>query len=196
MSTKKIIISLDVVKISDKLSLNAIHGVKHFSPIDRFYIEENGYIEKIKSVNKIEFLLYNLENINPTYTIQLLLCLPELWEKINYRDLLNLLENFTNSFSFYSFIGFTYKYLNINLFNDIFDNENIDNKYKKDCLLYFANTLATLYMDESDYLEFNENLLGVSLESWNNVKQRLYLESKIKKSIPIDDLYTTLLQWK
>ena len=50
-----------------------------------------------------------MKRVNPTYTNILFLCLPELWEKIGVDDLVAMLENVTNTFSYYVIIEFTYK---------------------------------------------------------------------------------------
>lgn len=189
---KKIIVSTEVKKLSEKLSVDSFQNVQHYFPIDRFFIEENGYLEKIKSVDAIEFIFHNLESVNTNYTVQLLLCLPELWEGIWYEDIINLIENFTNSFSFYTLIGFTYQYLEIDLLDEIFYNENVDLKYKKDCADYFHRITATFYLSEYDMFEFNENLFGISLNDWNYTKQRLLSDKRVRPSLEIDDLYKKL----
>nr|WP_314499223.1 hypothetical protein [uncultured Chryseobacterium sp.] len=168
----------------------------HYSPIDRFFIEENGYLEKILSVNYLEFLLYNFEQINPTYTIQLFLCVPEIWEKVNFKDINTLIENFTNSFSFYSLIGFTYKYLEIDLLDEIFYNKNVNISFKKNCSKYFPNILATLYMDEYDYFEFKENLFGISLEQIKNLQKKFHENIDFKNAISYNKLHKKLISIK
>ena len=66
----------EVRKLSDLISERAPNEAECF-PIDRYFLEE--FLEEIEKVDKGQFLLYNLENLNNTYTVQLLLCLPELW---------------------------------------------------------------------------------------------------------------------
>ena len=57
-------------------------------------------------------------------------------------DIYKLIENFTNSFSFYSFIQYTYKYLEVDLFDEIICNLDVDDIFKKDCIKY---SLTKLY---------------------------------------------------
>lgn len=193
---KKITVDKKTQDLADKLSIDSMKNVKHYFPIDRFFIEENSYLEKIKDVNKIEFMFYNLEHKNTTYTIQLFVCLPELWEDIQYEQLLLLMENFTNAFSFYSLIGFTYKYLEIDLLDEIFFNKNIDTKFKKDCSNYFSKIVATFYMDEEDFSDFNENTFGITKERWSNIKEKIFSNKKIKRSLSISDLNFKLNEYR
>lgn len=181
----KIRISETVKDLSEDISISAFHHVEHYFPVDRFFIEKYNFITDILKVDALEFLLCNLESTNTTYTIQLMLCLPELWEEINYEDILNLLENFTNSFSFYAFISFTYKYLDINLFDELFTNKKIKLKFKKDTLDYFLKTSAILYLDEDDLIDFEENLMGINLNDWSYTKQKLLIDDRFK---PTKDL--------
>ena len=78
-----------------------------FHPIDRFFLEP--YIKQILELNRNDFLLYNLQYANILYTSSLFLCLPELWEDITVDDLVSIVKRFTNDYSYFSFIYFTYK---------------------------------------------------------------------------------------
>ena len=188
----KIIATKKIKELADKLSSDSSKNVKQYFPIDRFFIDENNYLEKIKNVEKLEFIFYNLENINPKYTIQLFVCLPELWENIKYEDIISLVENFTNSFSFYSLIGFTYKYLEIDLLDEIFLNQSINLKFKKDCINYFPNIIATFYMDENDIFDFENNAFGIKKHTWDAIKEKIHKNDLFKKSLPISQLSNKL----
>lgn len=137
-------------------------------------------------------MLYNLEKVNPNYTVQLFVCLPELWEKVKYEDMKSLIENFTNSFSFYSLIEYTYKYLEIDIFEEIISNKNIDLRFKKDCITFFQNTITILYMEEFDYLEFEENLFGISRKRLDNLREKFKQKNSFKNSLPQEKLYDKL----
>lgn len=193
---KKIEVTKEVQELSDRLAVDSFKNVIHYFPIDRFFIEENGYLDEILSVNYLEFLFFNLENINPTYTVQLFLCLPELWEKVTYKDFIKFIENFTSSFSFYSLIEYTYKYLEIDLLEEIFYNQNIHMKFKKDCASYFPNIIATLYIDEHDYFEFEENLFGIGLTQIKNLQCKFKNNNDFKKALPPNKLYEKLMNIK
>lgn len=192
----KIEVSGYIKELSEDLSISSFHHVEHYFPIDRFFIEKYDFLEKIKQVDALAFLFCNLEKVNPTYTVQLMLCLPELWEEMTYEDLLNLIESFTNSFSFYAFIEFTYKYLEIDLLSEIFDNPNVDLKFKKDCIGYFPGIIATFYLDEDDHRAFNENLMGIHINDWNYVKQKLLVSKRIKPALSPKELSNKLEEFK
>lgn len=195
-TNKKIIVEEKTKDLVNKLSSHSLKSVEHYFPIDRFFIEEYHYLEKIQKVDKLEFIFYNLENNSTTFTIQLFICLPELWEKIEYDDLLLLMENFTSSFSFYSLIGFTYKYLEIDLLDEIFLSKNIDKKFKKDCLNYFSKILTTFYMDENDLLDFNNNVFGIEKNRWDLVKKKIHNNNKFTKSLSISELSLKLTEFE
>lgn len=179
-------------ELSDSLfSDREIEKLRYF-PMDRFYLIDNNYLGKIVSLNYLEFLLYNLEMVNESYTFQLLVCLPELWENMSYEDFITLIENFTNSFSFYALVEFTHKYLEIDLMDEIFYNENVDLKFKKDCARYFHNIIATLYMNEFDYIDFKENVFGVNMEQLEKIQLKFQNDNNFKKTISIEELYKKL----
>lgn len=190
----KINITSNTKELSDSLFSDRKTEKLKYYPIDRFYIMDNNYLGKILSLNHLEFLLYNLEMVNESYTVQLLVCLPELWENMSYEDFITLIENFTNSFSFYALVEFTHKYLGIDLMDEIFSNKNVDLKFKKDCVKYFSNIIATLYMDEFDYMEFDENLFGVNVEQLKKIQLKFQNDNKFKKTMPIEELYKKLSQ--
>src|SRR5689334_19128333 len=92
-----------VKEISDFLiTTSALYS--DFHPIDRFFLQP--YIQQIVNLNRNEFLLYNFELVNTTYTSYLLLCLPELWKDITVDDLYSIIKRFTNDFSYFTFIYF------------------------------------------------------------------------------------------
>ncbi len=154
-----------------------------YHPIDKFFIEEKGYLPRIKEYNPIDFMRYNLETMPNLYSEHLLLCLPELWKSMTYDKLVYLLESFTKSFSFYAFLRFTYKYLEIDMIELVFLNQSINLKFKKDISEFFKNITATFYKDDDDYFEFEENLLGVELGDWTYIKQRLLTDERLKPVI-------------
>ncbi|MFN3639888.1 MAG: hypothetical protein ACK4UK_03125, partial [Flavobacterium sp.] len=114
------------------------------------------------------------------YSEQLLLCLPELWDDITFESIESLLRQFTNSFSFYSFLSFTYKYLEIDIIDLFFNDNHIDILHKKNLSSYFKNIVLSLYKDHDDYFLFDNDYIGVTNEEWLNVKNRLLLDKRVK----------------
>ncbi|MCS3528646.1 hypothetical protein [Chryseobacterium sp. JUb7] len=192
----KINITSHVKELSDSLFNDRKTEKIRYYPMDKFYILDNNYLEKILSVNHLEFLFYNLEMVNETYTVQLLACLPELWENIIYNDIIILIENFTNSFSFYALIEFTHKYLEIDLMDEIFYNENVKLKFKKDCIRYFPNIIASLYMNEFDYMEFEENSYGINIEQIKKIQLKFKNDDSFKKIMSKEELHKKLSEIK
>lgn len=192
----QLIIDDSVITLSQILFKDSILNVEHYFPIDRFFIEEKEYLEKILSVDYLQFIFYNFEIVNPTYSVQLFLCLPELWKKITYSDIYKLIENFTNSFSFYSFIQYTYKYLEVDLFDEIICNLDVDDIFKKDCIKYSLNTIETLCMDKDDYEEFEQNIFGISIEQLIDLKQYFTTNMHFRKSLGKKELHYKLNKLK
>lgn len=183
------IIDKKVKELSDEIAVNSFKKVEYYFPIDRFFLEKYEYINKISSVDSLQFLYHNFERVNNTYTVQLMYCLPELWKEITYENLTFLINHFTNSFSYYAFIKFTYKYLKIDLLDDIFLNENVDRKIKLDCLSYFKEIAQLFYIDEDDIIASEENLIGIKIDEWDLISKRLHLNHSFVKSL---DYYSLL----
>ncbi len=185
-----------VKQLSDLLAVSSTKQKVDYFPIDRFFIEKNGYLEKVLSVDYLEFLFCNLENVNSTYTVQLFVCFPELWNKVTYNNIILLIENFTNSFSFYSLIEFTYKYLKIDLFNEIFYNNNVEIRFKKECISFFLNTFENLYLEEYDYIEFKENSFGISLNQIESLQYKFKNDTNFNPTLTKIELYEKLTKFK
>ncbi|GGZ35320.1 hypothetical protein GCM10007049_30930 [Echinicola pacifica] len=180
----------EIEALSDKIVYRAIREALN-APIDRFFLEK--YLHEILELDSEKFLLYNLENVNNTYSVRLLACLPELWENIGFEEMKKLIDSFTNVFSFYAFVQFTYKYLQVDIFEMIYENENVKLSFKKEISEYLINQCANLIMDEDDYFEFEEGQIGVNFQEWNYIKQKLLLDSRIKPATKsLNELYIRL----
>ena len=101
-----IIVSNAVKNLSDNIAVRSLDEADYF-PIDRLFL--NQFIEQIVSLDEIEFLFYNIEQVNPTYVNLLFLCLPEIWERITGDDIELMIKSFTNYFSYFYLIEFTFK---------------------------------------------------------------------------------------
>ncbi|MGN6494672.1 MAG: hypothetical protein ACTHLE_21960 [Agriterribacter sp.] len=164
-------------------------------PVDRYFLEP--YMEDILAIDRDDFILCNLERKSNTYTIQLLLCLPELWEDVSTDDIIDWVKQFTNIFSYYTLIEFTYKYVEINIIDLILSNKEIDisNNIKLDIIDYLKNSqYPNLVKCESDYFFFEENLYGIGLDAWAYIKQKLLLDNRIKSAFKnIQDVYVYIM---
>ncbi len=133
----------------------------------------------------MEFIFFNIEKVNPTYVNQLFICLPELWKKINYNDFGMLLENFSNSFSYYALINFSYKYLEIDILDLIVNKSIVKGFYPevKEYLLLQGNVIIKTD-DEQNDLEFNEGkeFFKYNQNNWDYIKQRLLTDKRIKEA--------------
>lgn len=169
-----------IAKLSDMLAIKSGKESECF-PVDRYFLEP--YIDRIASLNRNDFLLYNLERVNNTYTVQLFLCLPELWEDIYFDDINEIISKFTNVFSFYALINFTYRYVEINIIDLIFRSSMVSSKFKTEIKNYLKNQYPNFFKSESDYLFFEEGLYGVKIDDWKYIKQRLLLDKRIEPAL-------------
>ena len=153
-----------------------------FFPIDRFFLERNGLIEKILKVDKKEFALYSFEQINPNYSFHLMLCLLDLWKYISVDDICEMLGKFTNLFSFLSFIEFTYKIVEVNMLSIIFGSQNVkeDMKYEIQKVL-LDNFYPNLLKNDSERFFFENNVYGVSLNQWVSIKKKYLCDSRVSE---------------
>jgi len=169
-----------IVKLSDMLAIKSGKESECF-PVDRYFLKP--YIERIISLNRNDFLLYNLERVNNTYTVQLFLCLPELWVNIDFDDINEIIANLANVFSFFALINFTYRYVEVNIIGLIFRSSKVSSKFKTEIKNYLKTQYPNFFKSDSDYLFFEEGLYGVKIDAWKYIKQRLLLDKRIEPAL-------------
>lgn len=151
-------------------------------PIDRYFLQK--HLKSILSVDRNEFLLHNLESVNNTYTVQLLLCLPELWEEISIDDVLDIVKHFKNIFSYYALIEFTHKYIEVNIIETILSMPSVAKEVKNNIVDYLISSFyPNLIKSEGDELFFKEGLYGVQEDDWVYAKQRLLIDERVKPAL-------------
>jgi hypothetical protein len=171
----------EVIELSNMLEKRAGLEAECF-PVDRYFLQQ--YLDRILSVDRNDFLLCNLERVNNTYTVQLLLCLPELWEDISVDEILDIIKQFTNIFSYYSIIEFTHKYLEINIIELLLQMPSVSKEIKDNILDYLTSSLyPNLIKTEGDELFFREKLYGIEEDAWIYTKQRLLLDKRVKPAV-------------
>lgn len=190
---KNIVIS-EAVKLLAQDIISNLDKVEKYYPIDRFFLDKYKYIEKINQVNKLEFILYHLEMDSNLYVSQLFVCIPDVWEKVGYSDLLILLLNLKKNFSYCNLIPFVYKYLKVDLLNEFFIIE-YPLESKKNIVKYFISTLNEFYIDDVDLLEFKDNLFGVSWGEWENVQAKIKKNFKVNVSKDMIELKEILYKY-
>lgn len=150
-------------------------------PIDRYFLKP--YIETILQIDRNSFLLYNLEKVNNNYSVQLLLCLPELWQDITVNDIVEIVYNFTNIFSFYALITFTYKYIEVNIIELILSLDKLNLKVKSEIKDFLKTQYPNLLKSDGEIFVIDESLIGVSNDDWMYIKQILLSYEKIKPAL-------------
>lgn len=170
----------DIAIFSDFIAVKAIKEAE-CHPVDRFFL--NPYIERILSFDKKDFLLYNLESGNTLYSEYLMLCLPELWEDMRVDDIIEIINQFTNIASFYTFILFTYKFVEIDITHLIFKSKLISNETKNNIHKYLKSQYPNFLKTETDFFFFEEGLYGIKNDDWMYVKQKLLIDNRIKPAL-------------
>lgn len=178
----KIVVSESIKKLSDTMARRSAKEANYF-PIDRDFIHP--FVQEISHYNPLEFILYNIEGVNPTYSNQLFLCLPELWEKISIDDIALLMENFTNAFSYYALIEFSYKNLSIDILDMIVDKSIVKGFYPE-VSDYLARQWHVLPMsnEEREDLqgEIGKEVFHYNQEVWDYIRQRLLIDNRVKEA--------------
>lgn len=173
-------INEEVKEISDFLISKSAEE-SDFHPIDRFFLEP--FIDQILKLNRNEFLLYNFQHANILYSSYLFLCLPELWEDIMLDDLINIIKQFKNDYSYFCFIYFTYKFIEIDSIKLILELPFINVESKNEIKSYVKNQYSNFLKSETDYFFFDVGVIGVKNEVWIDIKQRLLINSSIESSV-------------
>lgn len=151
-------------------------------PVDRYFLEP--YLPSILAFDRNQFLLTNLESVSNTYAVQLLLCLPELWHDIDLDDILEIVTQFTNIFSYYSLIEFTHKYVEVNIIEIILKMPSVKTGIKNNIIDYLISSFyPNLIKSDGDALFFKEGLYGVQEDDWIYPKQRLLLDKRVKPAL-------------
>lgn len=178
-------ISEEIKDLSDFLISHAPEQ-SEFHPIDRKYLDR--FIDKIFEVRKDDFIVYNLEFANITYTNYLFACLPELWQDITISDVVNISRKFTTAYSYFGLIHFMYKYIevdSINLyFNFLSGVRSIDDEVKN----YIKSQYPHFVKDESDYFYLDANAYGININQWLYVKQRMLIDKRLRPAVKSVDV--------
>jgi hypothetical protein len=170
----------EIAKFSDFIAAKAANEAGYY-PIDRHFL--NQYIDKILTLDTNDFLLYNIESGNALYSEYLMLCLPELWESITVDDLIKMINQFTSVFSFYILIMFTYKFIEIDITELIFNLRTVSEDKKKQIKNYLKNQYPSLLKTETDFFFFDKNIYGVSNKDWMYIKQKQLIDSRLKPAL-------------
>jgi len=95
-----------------------------------------------------------------------------------------MVNGFTNIFSFYTLIEFTYKYVEVNIIELMFGLSSISKDIKLNILEYLRSSFyPNLIKSEGDCLFFDEGFYGVQSDAWGYAKQVLLLDKRIKPAL-------------
>lgn len=173
------IIDLNVKKLSDEIAFNSMKKSVYL-PVDRSFLST--YLKKILEVDKVQFIVYNLENMSGTYAVQLFVCTKELWEKVDTNDLLEIIRNLKETLSFYSLIIFTYKYLEIDIIPLILNNSSLSSNIKNKINMFIEKQNNNFLRTNYEYLELENQLYGVHIDDLIYIKQRFLIENVVKEA--------------
>ncbi len=149
-----------------------------FYPVDRPFLEP--YLDQIKAVDPAGFVSHNLTAYSGLFATQLLTCLPELWEELSVDDILKIIESFHSEQPFYSFILFTYKYLQVDMLHLILESPNVSDLKKQKIKGFLKVQYPNLILQEDELEDFEENSLGIHLDDWVYARQKLLMDERVK----------------
>jgi hypothetical protein len=172
-------INKKIVELSDLISSESNRS--EFHPIDRHFLQS--YIDEILTLDKDDFLFYNLEHKSNLYSNYLMLCLPELWHDMDADHLIKMINRFTNIFSFYGLVTFTYTYIEVNIIKLILDSPTIKINFKRELISFLKNQYINLFKTESNIFFIEKGLIGINNNEWMYIKQKLILDKRIEPSL-------------
>lgn len=175
-----LVVNKEIKILSDRIARKSILEAEHH-PTDRYFL--NPYVQDILKLDRNSFLLYNLEGVNNTYTEYLLLCLPELWVDITIDDLIEIINNFTNLFSYYAIILFTYKYIEVDIIELILNLKMLSNHIKPSIKDYLKSQYPNLLKNDGEIFIIDEDMIGVKNNDWMYIKQKLLLDKRVKPAL-------------
>lgn len=186
-----IVVPESVAVLAEVINSEAVNESEIY-PVDRKFLTK--YYNQIMELNKLPFIYYNFEKGDPTYSMQLTLCLPEMWKEISVDDIEVLFISFTNIFSFYALLEFSYKYIEVDLF-DLFFKSDVSKDVKIDVKEYFINSgYPNLIKSDSDYMFLDKTVLGINYSDWMYIKQKLLIDGRIKPALQSIDEIKSIVQ--
>ncbi len=170
----------EIKEISDFLISKSAEE-SNFHPIDRFFLEP--FIDQIVKLDRNQFLLYNFQYDNTLYSSYLFFCLPELWEDITIDDLISIMKNFSTDYSYFSFIYFTYKFVEIDCLKLIFGLPFLNIETKEELRRYIKSQYTNLLKSETDYFFLSDKVIGIHNEVWMSIKDKLINDSRVTSAL-------------
>ena len=149
-----------------------------FYPVDRPFLEP--YLDQIEAVDPAGFIRHNLATYPSLYATQLFVCLPELWEEISVDDIIKIIESFNSEQPFYSFILFTYKYLQLDMLHLILESARVSDLKRQKIKAFLKTQYPNLILQEEELEDFEPDGLGVQLGDWVYARQKLLTDERVK----------------
>ena len=181
----------DISRISELLNFTSISQAV-CKPVDRHSVLP--FLNEILNLSNLErknFIVYNFVRYPKNYSVRLMSCLPELWEVIDYEDLLELVDFARHLLrGMKRLIEFTHKFLEINIFPLLYLNNQIPSELKSEVQKYFLTQTHLLLKDDIDesLIFYNSKVMGIELDVFNSITSKLLNDERILKSF--DDLHS------
>lgn len=152
-------------------------------PTDRAFL--NLHLQDILKIHPFDFVFCNLELGSILYSNQLFVCLPEVWQQISIEDLIQMCEEFENIQSYFSLIKFTYKYIEIDIIEEVLKCNKVRNSNFTfgQILDYIKNQWNVLLKTESDYEDFRDGFIDVDYDEWMYLKQKYLINKLVKPAL-------------
>ncbi|RAJ05422.1 hypothetical protein LX64_02580 [Chitinophaga skermanii] len=178
----------DIKEFIKDLSFNAMQKSLYF-PVDRAFLMP--YLSEIMSYDNLDFIRFNLELSVSLYTKKLFLCLPEIWKSISLDDIFNIAEKLVDAESFNLLIMFTYKYLEIDILEELFSllYKSKPISMVNEVLSYVSHQYHVFVKSEPEIEEYYlDSDWGVDLDKFLYIKQVLLLDKRVKPAL-LEEMY-------
>jgi hypothetical protein len=150
-----------VEKMSFKLFDIDLSEVK-FLPIDRFAIEP--YLNEIKKLDYLKFIVFNFKWFPESYVHRLMVCLPEIFERITYKDLIKIANRVNEPLPIISFLNFIQLFLGVDHLAVI--NATDIHKTIKQKVLVHVNKTDPLHRVEIKSTFITKEKVGINLSDF------------------------------
>lgn len=170
-SIKKIVLIFRLIYLKiyitkvEKLSFKVFNNYSSknvLSPIDRFTIES--YIGLIQKLDYKKFIIFNFKWFPENYAIRLMTCLPEVFKKVTYDDLVFIVGKINEPLPIISFLNFLQLYLGVDYLK-VLSSSDIHDKIRK-MVLEHINRSKPLSRVSIHSTDITKEKVGINLSDF------------------------------
>lgn len=161
----------NIEKLSFKIFNTDIKEI-NFLPIDRFVLEP--YLDDLKRLNFLDFIVFNFRWFPEVYTHRLMVCLPEIFGKVDYRDLVKIINRLNEPMPIISFLNFIQLYMGIDSMK-VFD-QSTTNKLVKEKVMKHFDQSGVLRPVNMESTHIKREKVGIDLSDFHRALSSRLIE--------------------